>query len=37
MECINMMFNAVKILAFYYSYDKHFKNQDYRNLLLSSF
>ena len=34
MECINMMFNAVKILAFCYSYDKNFKNQDYHNLLL---
>ena len=35
MECIDLMFNSVKILAFYYSYDKNFKNQDYHNLLLS--
>ena len=37
MECIDLMFNAVNILAFYYSYDKNFKNQDYHNYCYHSF
>ena len=28
MECIDLMFNAIKILGVYYSYDKNFENQE---------
>ena len=35
MECIDLMFNAFKILAIYYSYDKNFENQEiFINLVL---
>ena len=35
MECIDLMFNAIKILGVYYSYDKIFKNQEnFINLVL---
>ena len=27
-ECIDLMFNAIKILGVYYSYDKSFKNKE---------
>ena len=34
-ECINLMVNAIKLLAFYYSYDKNFENQEhFTNLVL---
>ena len=35
MECIDLMFNAIKILGVYYSYDKNLGNQD--KLYKSSF
>ena len=28
MECIDLMFNAIKILGVYYSYDKNFENEE---------
>ena len=28
-ECINQMFNAIKILGVYYSYHKNFENQEH--------
>ena len=28
MQCINLMFNAIKIVGVYYSYDKNFENQE---------
>ena len=28
MECIDLMFNAIKILGDYYSYDENFENQE---------
>ena len=35
MECIDLMFNAIKILGVYYSYDKNFENQEnFINLVL---
>ena len=35
MECIDLMFNAIKILGVYYSHDKNFENQEnFINLLL---
>ena len=35
MECIDLMFNAVKILGVYYSFDKNFENQEnFINLVL---
>ena len=34
-ECIDLMFNAIKILGVYYSYDKNFENQEnFINLVL---
>ena len=35
MEWINLMFNVIKILGVYYSYDKNFENQEnFINLIL---
>ena len=35
MKCIDLMFNAIKILRVYYSYDKNFENQEkFINLVL---
>ena len=35
MECIDLMFNAIRILGVYYSYDKNFENQEnFINLVL---
>ena len=35
MECIDLMFNEIKISGVYYSNDKKFKNQEsFRNLVL---
>ena len=35
MECIDLMFNAIKILGIYYSYDTNFRNQEnFINLVL---
>ena len=35
MECIDLMFNAIKILGVYYSHDKNFENQEnFINLVL---
>ena len=35
MECIDLMFNAIKILGVYYSYDKNLENQEnFINLVL---
>ena len=35
MECIDLMFNAIKILGVYHSYDKNFENQgNFINLVL---
>ena len=37
MECIDLMFNAIKILGVYYSYDKNFENQEnFINLVLKT-
>ena len=34
-ECIDLMFNVIKILGVYYSYDKNFENQEnFINLVL---
>ena len=35
MECIDLIFNTIKILGVYYSYDKDFENQEnFINLVL---
>ena len=35
MECTDLMFNAIKILGVYYSYDENFENQEnFINLVL---
>ena len=35
MECIDLMFNAIKIIGIYYSHDKNFENQEsFINLVL---
>ena len=35
MECIDLMFNSIKILGVYYSHDKNLENQgNFRNLIL---
>ena len=37
MECIDLMFDAIKILGVYYSYDKNFENQEnFINLVLKT-
>ena len=37
MECIDMIFNVIKILGIYYSYNRNLENQeDFINLLLKT-